>query len=123
MHVLIYRILIVDHGILHVADLFTLLTVENIAFRYIGISCLNQNILNTVLNHLNTDFSVLDLRLIVCGNLEREQIYNVIVILLLKCIKCFFNSNTDFAEIKINFFTVSFYNLIHYYGSPFQDIF
>ena len=74
IQVAVHQILIVEHGGLDVAHLFTLLAVQNIGLGYVGIAGLAEYALHAVLNILYTDDAILDLGRKVAGDLQRQQI-------------------------------------------------
>ena len=58
LHIAVYNLFVVQNGGLHIADFFSLFSVQDIGLRHIRVTCLNQNILHTVLNILNRNLSL-----------------------------------------------------------------
>ena len=111
--------LVVEHGRLHVADLFSLTSVENVSFRNVGVACLNKHGLNAVLNVLDRYLTVLDLGLEICGDFEREHIDHAGVILLFLCFESFRNGDRYLFYIEFCDSSVSLNDLIHNYSFSF----
>ena len=116
--ILIYEILIVEQRVLDRAKLLMLTAVQYVRLCDLGVIRLNEHLLNAVLNVLDGDCAVLDLRLEISRYLECKEVYYVLVVLLFACVKCKSYRVRDFCKIKFNQLARSFSDFVHY-GSSF----
>ena len=114
MHVLVYGVLVVEQSGLHVADLFSLLAVEDVALCNVRIARLDEHILDAVLYRLDRYLSVLYLGLIVCRYLQCEKVYDVVVVLLFECVERLPDCRADLGEVEIYDSAVTLDDLIHF---------
>ena len=93
-------------------------SIQNIAFCHVCISGLDQNGLHAVLDILYINQRILDLWLKISRDLQRQQIYDVLVILFLLCLECFLNCNAYLGQGKFCYLSVAFHYSIHNLRSP-----
>ena len=113
LDVAVHQILIVEHGGLDVADVFTLLAVENIRLGHVGIAGLAEHALGAVLNIFNADHVVFDLIGKITGYFQRQQINHGRMVGLLNSVECFRHRRADFGNIKLCDCPVALHNLVH----------
>ena len=87
LDVAVHQLLIVKERGLHVAELLPLAAIEDVRLGNIVIARTDQDGLHAVLNVLDGDLAVLDLRLKVSRYLERKKIDHGVVVLLVLCVK------------------------------------
>ena len=114
--IVVNYVLVVKNGVAHISQLFTVAAVQNVCLCNVAVACLAEHGLNAVLNVLNGDQTVFDLRLEICSNLKSEEIDNVGGILFFKGIKRLCNSITDLGKFKLGLLAVAFYYFVH--GCP-----
>ena len=113
LEVLVHQRLVVEHGAAHVADLFALTAIEDVGLGHVVVAGLDEHRLNAVLDILHGDRAVFDLGLEVCCDLQRKKVDHILIVLLVKGVKCLFDRHRDLADVKINDLVVAFYHLIH----------
>ena len=113
LHIAVHDLFVIQHGGLQIPDLLPLLPVKDVSLRHIGIARFDQNRLHAVLDIFHLDQGILDLGLKVCCHLQGQQVDDVLIVLLLLGVKCFFNGQADLRQIEINDLAVSFRYLIH----------
>ena len=113
LHITVNDLFIIQQGGVQVPYLLPLLSVKDISFRHVVIACLDQDGLHTVLDILHRDQAVFYLRLESRRHLQCQHIYDILVIVLFLCLKCFPDRLADLGQIKFCDLSVSLCNLIH----------
>ena len=113
MQILVDGILVVEVGGLHVAQFLALLAVEDVGLRHVLIAAAGEHRLDAVLDVLDGDLAVLDLRQEVRADLQRQKIDDVAVILGLGGLKGLLDGVGDLADVEIDDLAVSFYYFVH----------
>ncbi len=107
------QIFVVENGRFHITDFFALLAVQNVRFRNVRVAGLAQYGFDAVLNVLDCDFAVFDLRFEVRGHFEREHIHDTGMILLVLRFERLGYCNGDLLDVKLCGFAVALDHLIH----------
>ena len=113
LDIAVHQLLIVEQGGLHVAQLFALTAVKDVCLRNVVIAGADKDGLDAVLNVLDGDLAVFDLRLEIRRDLQREEVDHAVVILLLLRDERLADGRGDLAEVEIHDLIVSLYYLVH----------
>ena len=113
LYIAVHERLVVEHGRVHVADFLALLAVEDVAFRHVRIPRLGEHRLHAVLNVLDGDFPLFNLRLKIRSHLQREHVDDARVVLLLHRVERFRDCQGNLFDVKFCNLSVPFDNLIH----------
>ena len=113
LHIAVHQLLVVEQRALHVADLFPLFAVEDVALGHVGVARLPQHLLDAVLDVLDGDLPVLDLGLEVGRHLQSQQVDHARVILLLHGVERLCDRDGDLPDVKFGDLAVSLDDLIH----------
>ena len=113
INVTVNNILVIKEGALNISDFLTLFTIKNVCLCYVVIARFDKYGFYAVLNFFNSNLAVLNLRLVICGNFERQKVNNISIILALTCVKRFFNRLCDFGNVKLYGRAVTFDNFVH----------
>ena len=115
--IVVHQLFIVEQGASDVAQLFSLLAVENISFCHVRIASLAQNALHTVLNILDRDQIMSDLRLKFRRDTQRQQLDDARMVLSSDRLKGFCDCVCDFCNMKFRNASVSFCYPVHSWSS------
>ena len=113
LDIAVHQFLVVEDRGLHVAQLLALAAVEDVRLGNLGVAALDQHRLDAVLDVLNGDQAVLDFRLEIRGDAEREKVDDARMKIDLASLKCHLNGVRDLGQVKINNFVVSLFYMIH----------
>ncbi len=113
VQVLVDGILIVKVGGLHVAQFLALLAVEDVGLGHILVSAAGEDGLHAVLDVLDSDLAVTDLRQEVRRDLQRQKVDDAVVILGLGRVERLLDGVRDLVDVKVDDLAVSFYYFVH----------
>ena len=113
LHIVIHQSLVVQHGGLDVADLLPLFAVENVSLGHVLIAGLTQYALYAVLNIFHGNAAVMNFVLIVRGDLQSQEINDVLIELLLGGLKGLGDRDADLGDVEIGDLAVALDHLIH----------
>ena len=113
LQVVVHQVLVVQHGGFEVAHLLTLLAVEDVGLGHVRVAGLGEDVLHAVLDILHGDLPVVDLVLIVCGDLQGQQVDDVLIVGFFRGLKGLGNGGADFGQIEVRDLSIPFDNLIH----------
>ena len=117
LQVIVHQILVVQQSSVDIADLLSLLTVQNVGLGNVGVAGVGQNLLHAVLNVFNGNDIVLDLGLKIGCHLQSQQIDHAGMILAILGLKGLGHGSGDLGNIKINKAAVSLLYAIHKHTS------
>ena len=113
LHIAVDELFIVEHRRLHVADLLPLFAVEDVALGDVRISRLDEHALHAVLDVLDGDLVVFDLRLEIRRHLQREHIDDARVILLCLRVERLGDRLGDLLDVELGDLAVSLDDPVH----------
>ncbi len=113
VQVLVDGILIVKVGGFHVAQFLALLAVEDVGLGHILVSAAGEDGLHAVLDVLDSDLAVTDLRQEVRRDLQRQKVDDAVVILGLGRVERLLDGVRDLVDVKVDDLAVSFYYFVH----------
>ena len=114
LYIAVHEFFVVEQGRLHVADLFALFAVEDVAFSHVRIPRFGEDALNAVLNVLHGDFPVLDLGFEVRRHFQREHVDDARVVLFLNGVERLGDRHGDLFDVELGDLSVPFDDLIHF---------
>ena len=115
--IIVYQLLIVEQGAADVAQLFPLLAVENIGFCHVRIARFAQNALDAVLNILDRDQIMSDLRLKFRRDTQSQQLDDARMLLPANGLKGSCDGIADLGNVKFCDASVSFCYPVHSWSS------
>ena len=113
LEIVVYGLFVVQHRVAHGAEILVLLAVENVCLGDVFVPAAGEDRLNAVLNVLDVDQLVLDLRLKIRRDHHGEKINHALVIIRLGRVECLFHGIGDFSDLKINDPAVALHNPVH----------
>ena len=113
LQIVVHQILVVQQGAAHVADLLTLLAVQDIGLGHVGVARLGQHLFHAVLNVLHGHQLVLDLGLELGCDTQGQHVHDAGVVLLAHGVKGLGNGSADLGNIKFGDGSVSFCHPVH----------
>ena len=113
LEIVIDGFLVVEHRVAHGAEIFVLLAVENIRLGDVFVAAAGEDALDAVLNILNVDELVLDLRLEIRRDHNGEKIDHALVIIGFGRVKRLLHRVGDLADLKVNDSAVALHNPVH----------
>lgn len=113
--IVVHRVLVVEHGGVHLAEFFVLFSVKNVGFCHFDVARLNEDDLNGVLNILDAYDVAFNLVVEGCGDAQSKHVDDVVAITFVHCRKRFFDCDLDFVQIEWNYTPVSFFDVQHIY--------
>ena len=111
--VVVHQLLVVKKCASDIAELFTLLAVQNVGLGHIRIARFTQNALHAVLNILHRNQIVLDLRLKLRCDTQRQHLDHTGVMIPAHCLKCLCDRIADLGNVKFRNASVSLCYPIH----------
>ena len=115
--IIVYQLLIIEQGASDVAQLFPLLTVENVGLCHIRIARFAQNALDAVLNIFDRDQLIPDLRLKLRRDTQSQQLDHARMLLPANGLKGSCDGIADFGNVKFCDASVSFCYPVHSWSS------
>ncbi len=119
LKILVHDVLVVDHGLGDVAELFALAAVEDVGLGDVLVASAAQDGFHAVLDVLHGDLAVLDLLFEVRSDLQRQKVDGVVVILLFQGVKGLLDRCADLRNVEVNDLAVALDDTVHGKFSPF----
>ena len=113
LQVTVDDLFIVQDGVLRIADLLALTPIEDIRLRHVGVTRLHEDVLGAVLDRLDLDQPLFDLRLEIRRDLQGKKVDNAPLIIFILRDERLFDGVPDLGQVKINNTAVSFLYAIH----------
>ena len=118
MQIVVDNILVIQKSVLQIAQFLSLFAIQNIRLGNIIITRFDQNGFYTVLNGFYRNLFIFDFAFKIRRYFQCKKINRVIVVLFLTRIKRRLDRRCNFAQLKINDFSVSFYHPVHLIVPP-----
>ena len=113
MDVAVHDLLVIEDRRLHLTQFLTLLAIEDVCLRDVGVSGLLQDMLHAVLDVLHPDHTVLYFMLKLRSDAKRQKADDVGRIFLVRRLECLLDSRIDLVQVKFFQFPVPFCYLNH----------
>ena len=109
---------IVQNGVLGIADLLALTPIEDIRLRHVGVARLHEDVFGAVLDRLDLDQPLFDLRLEIRRHFQGKKVDNAPLVVFVLRDERLFDGVPDLRQVKINNTAVSFLYAIHKNSLP-----
>ena len=109
---------IVQNGVLGIADLLALTAIEDIRLRHVGVARLHEDVFGAVLDRLDLDQPLFDLRLEIRRDFQGKKVDNAPLVVFILRDERLFDGVPDLRQVKINNTAVSFLYAIHKNSLP-----
>ena len=113
LEIVIDGLLIVEYRVAHGAEILVLLAVENVRLGNVLVAAAGEDALNAVLDILDVDELVGDLRLEIRRDHNGQKIDDALVIIGFGGVKRLFHRVGDLADLKVNDPAVALHNPVH----------
>ena len=123
VEVLVHGLLVVKVGGLGVSQLLALLAVEDVGLGHGVVAAPGQNGFHAVLDILDGDLAVLDLRQEVRRDPQRQKVDDAVVVLGVGGVERLLDRVGDLVEIKFNDLPVTLYYLVHIFTPIYISIY
>ena len=113
LEIVIDGLLIVEYRVAHGAEILVLLAVENVRLGNVFVAAAGEDALNAVLDILDVDELVGDLRLEIRRDHNGQKIDDALVIIGFGGVERLFHRVGDLADLKVNDPAVALHNPVH----------